>query len=505
MRLIDLLPELDGAALLGDGAVEVQYVAYDSRRAGPGAIFMAVPGLKADGHDYLRQAIDLGAAAVAVQADREAKWRDPVGRARVPALVLADTRAGLAQIAAVLAGRPGRRLGVIGVTGTDGKTSLSHLIDHILRTTGLSTGLISTAECRIGDRPLMDTGRFTTPEAPELQGMLREMADAGCRWAVVEATSHGLALNRLDACEFDIGVVTCVGADHLDFHGTAESYTAAKGRLFEMLGEAAHKGIEKTAVLNADDPSHAYFQSVTRARTVTYGLRGADVSASDIREEGWGSRFTLVTPGGCAEVAMPRPGLFNVYNALAAAGVCLAAGLDLDSISSGVGSWPGAPGRMEFIDEGQPFTVVVDFAHAPEALRRVLELLRSRSRGRLIAVFGCIGEREKARRGAMGRVAAKFADFTIVTDDNPYTEDRDAILREIAQGLVGAGKREGHDFAVIAERCEAIAQALGMAVDEDVVLLAGKGHEREVHLGDSWYECDDRDVARRVLRELLRG
>ena len=505
MRLTDLLSEIPGSTIEGRGDTEVTAAVHDSRRSAPGIIFVAVPGLKADGHDYLRQAISAGASAVAVQADCESRWREVVAETGTPCLVLPDTRAGLAGIAAAIAGYPARRLGVIGITGTDGKTSLSHLIDHVLRSAGQPAGLVSTAECRIGDRPLLDTGRFTTPEAPELQGMLREIADAGCRWAVIEATSHGLALHRLDACEFDIGVVTCVGADHLDFHGTVEAYMAAKGRLFEMLGESVHKGIEKTAVLNADDPSFAYLKSVSRARTVTYGPAGADISAADIREEGWASCFTMTAFGERSEVAMPKPGAFNVYNALAAAGASLAAGLDLHTIAGCIGSWPGAPGRMEFIDEGQPFAVVVDFAHAPDALRRVLSLLRSRSRGRLIAVFGSIGEREKDRRAGMGRVAAEAADFTIVTDDNPYTEDRHAILRDIADGFTGAGKREGHDFAVIPDRRQAISHALSMAVDEDVVLLAGKGHEREVHLVDSVYECDDRSVARIGLQELARG
>jgi len=505
MRLADLLSEVPGSTIEGRLDAEVTSTVYDSRAAGPGAMFVAVPGLKTDGHDYLAQAISQGAAAVAVEADREAKWRDVVAQTGVPYLVAPDARRALAQIAAAVCGHPARRLGVIGVTGTDGKTSLAHLIDHILRSAGHHAGLISTAECRIGDRPLAETGRFTTPEAPELQEMLRDIADAGCRWAVVEATSHGLSLHRLDSCDFDIGAVTCVGADHLDFHGTPEAYVAAKGRLFEMLGESVQKGVEKTAVLNADDPSYAYFKAVSKVNTVAYGHSKADVTASDIREEDWTSRFIIDTPAGRGEITVPKPGLFNVYNALAATGVCLAAGLELERIAAGIASWGGAPGRMEFIDEGQPFTVVVDFAHAPDALRRVLELLRSRSHGRIIAVFGSIGERERDRRAAMGRVAAEAADFTIVTDDNPYTEDRQTILSEIAAGLSDAGKREGHDYVVIPDRREAIAYAMGMAVDEDVVLLAGKGHEREVHLADSAYECDDREVARRCLREILRA
>ncbi len=505
MNLSQLLAEISQAELRGDGSVTITSVCYDSRQAGPGAIFVAVPGLQADGHDYIAQALDAGAAAVVVQADREERWR-PTLAGVVPALVVPDTRAALAEVAAALHGHPARRLRVVGVTGTDGKTSLAHLIAHVLETAGHKIGLVSTAGCRSGQAPLPDTGRFTTPEAPHLQSMLSQMLADGCRWAVVEATSHGLSLHRLDSCEFDIAAITNVGMDHIGFHGSAAQYLAAKGQLFAMLDRSLAKDVEKAAVLNADDPSHEYLVGRSAALPVTYGLRSqADVSAAEVVPEGWGSRFLLRTPVGEAGARIGRPGLFNVANALAAAAVGLAAGLDLDAVVRGLDTWPGAPGRMELIDEGQPFTVVVDFAHAPDSLRRALQLLRARSRGRLIAVFGCIGEREEERRLPMGRVAAEDADYTIVTDDNPYSEDRDGIGAEIATGLRAAGKREGHDFALIPDRRQAIAQALAMAVDEDVVLLAGQGHEGEVFLADSSYECDDRKVARSVLRQLLAG
>lgn len=505
MKLSHLLAELPQAELLGDAGVSIASVCYDSRQAAPGSLFVAVPGFKVDGHDYIGQALEAGAAAVAVQADRQGKWRPALAQPGVPVLVVPDTRAALAGLAAALHGHPARRLRVIGVTGTDGKTSLAHLIAHLLETAGEKTGLVSTAECRSGGARSPDVGRFTTPEAPLLLAMLSEMVEVGCRWAVIEATSHGLALRRLDGCEFDIAAITNVGADHMDFHGTSEEYLAAKGRLFAMLDLSAPKGLEKAAVLNADDPSQEHLSGLTKARVITYGLAApAEVSAAAVAPAGWGSRFLLRTPVGQAEAGIGRPGAFNVLNALAATTVGLAAGLDLQTIVRGLESWPGAPGRMELV-EGQPFTVVVDFAHAPDSLRRALALLRARSRGRLIAVFGCIGERDRERRFPMGQAAAEAADYTIVTDDNPYTEDRQEIIDDIATGLRAAGKREGHDFALIPDRRQAIAQALAMAVDEDVVLLAGKGHEREVQLADSSYPCDDREVARGVLRELLGG
>ncbi len=505
MELRRLLAEMPDARLLGDGGVSVSKVAYDSRQVGPECLFVAVPGLKQDGHDYLSQALDGGAAAVAVQGDRQAKWAPLLSARGVPALIVPDSRAALASIAAAVHGHPGRRLRLVGVTGTDGKTSLAHLVAHVLEAAGQTTGLVSTAQCRMGGLSLPDTGRFTTPEAPQLQEMLAQMAGAGCRWAVVEATSHGLALHRLDGCEFDVAVVTNVGTDHLDFHGSFQEYRAAKGRLFEMLDGSAPKGLAKTAVLNVDDESFGYFRGLTKATVLSYGLgAGADVTAVGAQPEGWGWRFALKGPRlRRVETGIGRPGEFNVSNALAAAAVGLAAGLDLSSIGQGLATWPGAPGRMEPVDEGQPFAVVVDFAHAPASLRRALAVLRARWRGRLIAVFGCIGERDRDRREGMGRAAGELADYTLVTDDNPYTEDRQAIIEEIAAGLRAAGRREGHDFALVPDRREAIAQALAMAVEEDVVLLAGKGHESRVYLGDSWYMCDDREVARAVLRELL--
>jgi UDP-N-acetylmuramoyl-L-alanyl-D-glutamate--2,6-diaminopimelate ligase len=503
MLLTRLSRELPGATLAGAGDPDVRSLSHDSRQAGPGSLFVAVPGLKADGHDFIAQALQAGAAAALVQSDHEDKWRGL--RSRVPLIAVPDTRVALARAAAALNGYPARRLNVIGVTGTDGKTSLSHLVAHVLPAAGEKAGLISTAECRAGEEALPDTGRFTTPEAPEVQSMLSQMVRAGCRWAVIEATSHGLALHRVDDCEYDIAAFTNVGLDHLDFHGAAGEYMAAKGRLFQMLDTSLPKDIEKTAVLNADDPAAGYFRGLTRARAVTYGIESpADVSAHSVVRHGrnWSVSFVLKAAGLEQPVTLGRPGRFNVYNALAAAAVGLAAGLEPGAIVTGLESWPGAPGRMQLVDEGQPFRVVVDFAHAPDSLRRVLGLLRETSRGRVIVVFGCIGERDKDRRFAMGRVAAESADYTIVTDDNPYTEDRDAIIGEIARGLRSAGKRVGHDFALVPDRREAVAQALAMAVDEDAVLLAGKGHEREVHLPDSIYQCNDAEVARKALRDL---
>jgi len=518
MLLRELASALPHARLIGDGDVEITLIEYDSRAVREGSLFVAVPGFKLDGHAYLGRAIEGGAPAVVVQEDHEGLWQAVAEGGGVDVVVAPDTRVALAQLSAEFFGHPARKLGVIGITGTDGKTSLAHLVAHVLNRSGQKAGLISTAECRIGDEALPDTGRFTTPEAPQVQAMLALMVEAGCRWAVVEATSHGLALHRVDECEYDIAAFTNVGRDHLDFHGSEEEYVAAKGRLFSLLDESVDRGIVKTAVLNWDDVVGMYFGGLTKARQIKYGADPLEnVWIESCEPDGFGINIVinLMTlkedlkddeiDEGRLRLRFPKPGRFNAYNAAAAAGIALAAGLRVYEIADGLETWPGAPGRMERVDAGQPFSVIVDFAHSPDSLRRMLELLRELSRGRIIAVFGCIGERDKDRRPGMARAAAELADYTFVTDDNPYSEDRDAILRDIAEGMRAAGKREGHDFSVVADRREAISQALAMAVDEDAVLLAGKGHEREVHIGNTEYPCDDREVARRVLGELGYG
>jgi UDP-N-acetylmuramoyl-L-alanyl-D-glutamate--2,6-diaminopimelate ligase len=319
----------------------------------------------------------------------------------------------------------------------------------------------------------------------------------------------------VDECEYDIAAFTNVGSDHLDFHGTREQYVAAKARLFSLLDQSVDKGVAKTAVLNWDDLAALEFASRTKARRIRYGADPLEnVWIESYEPDGFGSKIVMNLTflkqdlkdddidEGRLRLQLPKPGMFNAFNAAAAASIALAAGLRIYQIADALESWPGAPGRMEPVDAGQPFSVIVDFAHSPDSLRRVLELLRTTTSGRVFAVFGCIGERDKDRRPGMAKAAAELADYTFVTDDNPYSEDRNVILQDIAAGLVEAGKRDGHDFSVLPDRREAISQALAMAVDEDVVLLAGKGHEREVHLGDEVYACYDPDEARKVLREL---
>ncbi len=503
MHLHHLASQLDEKELLGPD-LAVSAICYDSRRATPGALFVAVPGFRTDGHDHIGEAIERGAVALVVQADRRPKWQAIVEEKGLAAVVVPDTRRALAALAAAFYDHPGRQLRMIGVTGTDGKTTVIHLISALLEAAGHRTGLLSTVHTKVSDRLSPNEYRFTTPEAPEVQALLAEMVAAGVHYAVLESTSHGLALHRLDGCEFDVAAMTNVSADHLDFHRSREEYLEAKGRLFAMLDEAADKGVQKVAVLNIDDPASAYFASQTRARIVTYSAgKAADVRATDISASEWGSRFRLLAQDDEAEVAVGLPSLFNVYNCLAAAAVGLSQGMPLAAIKDALGSFAGVPGRLERINEGQPFAVVVDFAHAPQALRRVLEFLRARCRGRLIVVLGCIGGRERPRRAGMGLAAGELADFTVLTNDNPFWEEPAAILAEIARGLEQAGRHEGHHFIRLPDRREAIAHALAMAVEGDIVLLTGKGHEQSITIGDMAIPWDDRRVARELLREMF--
>ena len=323
---------------------------------------------------------------------------------------------------------------------------------------------------------------------------------------MVESTSHGLALHRLEHLEYDVAAFTNLYPDHLDFHPDMEHYLAAKARLFEMLDEAVDKGIEKTAVLNADDPASPALRSRTRkARVVTYAIdsQEADVRAEDVSLSERGSRFRLVTPVGEIEMVTPLLGRFSVYNSLAAAAIAVHLGVDLAAVSEALASFRGVPGRMERIDCGQPFAVVVDFAHTGDALRSILQALRPATSGRLVAVFGAGGDRDPARRTGMGRAAAELADFSVVCNDNPRTEDPNAIIDQIAGSMVEAGKREGQDFVRIPDRRVAIRHAFAQAREGDVVLLAGKGHEPYVIVGHEYFPWDDREVAREELAAAL--
>lgn len=502
--LASLLTELTGAELVrGEPETVVSALEHDSRLAGSGALFVAVPGFTVDGHAYLPQVAGSGAAAVIAQRDHAAAWKDlPAGTA---VIAVDDTRVALAQAAAWFHGHPGRELVVVGITGTDGKTTTSHILTSVLEASGARVGRLGTVDTYLPGESGHVAERMTTPEAPEVQGLLRRMVDAGCDFAIVESTSHGLALHRLDHVEYDIAAFTNITGDHLDFHKTFEAYREAKGKLFEALSSSFDKGVPKVAVTNADDPSANMLQALAAgAEVVRFGLdaREVDVTARNIALRADGSAFRLVTRNGMAEVELGLPAMFNVMNALAAAGVGLAAGMDVQTIAHGLSQAPGVPGRMERIDCGQPFGVIVDYAHTGDAVRKVLEVLRDVTGGQLIIVVGAAGERDPGRRFGVGRAAAEGADFAVFTSEDPRTEDPAAIVREIGRHAEAAGRVRGTDFVEVEDRREAIAEALGRAQAGDMVVVAGKGHEQSMVYGRESRPWDDRDATRQELERL---
>ena len=477
---------LDGRAIgaAGLAAITVIGVAFDSRDVREGSLFVAVPGLHADGHDFVAAAAAAGASAALV--DHALPDSD------LPQLVVDDTRAALATAAAWWYRDPSAALAVAGITGTDGKTTTSFLGTAALEAAGVRTGLTGTAETRIGGVQAANEAHATTPEAPELQRALRAMHVAGDAAAVIETTSHGLALNRVDAIAYDVAILTNLTHEHLELHGTWEAYRDAKLKLFEKLARASGTQPKPlswpaTGIVNADDPSAGAFIGVAQeagARILTYGTDpAADVRATRVEEDQQHLRIAYEAPSGAATIHLRLIGRFNVHNALAVVALGEAVGLDPAAVREGLASVPVVPGRMERVESGQPFGVIVDFAHSPASLQTVLDLLAplaASSGGGLIAVFGSAGERDTSKRPLMGRIAGERARIVVVTDEDPRGEDREAILDEIARGAEATGKRRGHDLLVIADRREAIEAAIERARPGDIVLLAGKGHEQSI-------------------------
>lgn len=478
-------------------SVPVSGIAFDSRAVQPGTIFVALTGGATDGHRYIPAAIERGAVAVV--------GTQPLTGLPVPYGIVPDSRIALALLSAAFYGFPARKMVMIGVTGTDGKTTTANLIYQILKAAGLRGGIISTVNATIGDE-VLDTGfHVTTPDAPDVQRYLARMLSAGITHVVLEATSHGLAQQRVAACEFDVGVVTNVTHEHLDYHGSYLKYLEAKGLLFSGLAETVRKqqGNARVGVLNRDDNSYAYLSGVTRVRQVAYSLApGATVWAKDVTYTPDGTQFTVVGPGFSNLVTSRLVGAFNISNILAAISATVSGlGMPIEIACQGVAALTAVPGRMERIDLGQDFTAIVDFAHTPNALERALETVRQMTRGRVIAVFGSAGLRDREKRRMMAEVSARHADMTVLTAEDPRTEALDGILEEMAAGAIERGGIEGKDFIRIADRGEAIRWAVQHALPGDLVIACGKGHEQSMCFGDVEYAWDDRTAMRAALSE----
>jgi UDP-N-acetylmuramoyl-L-alanyl-D-glutamate--2,6-diaminopimelate ligase len=470
------------AAQLG---VACSGVAFDSRAVVPGTIFVALRGLKVDGTAFVPEALAAGAVAVVAE-------QPPTTHVGVPWMVVPDARLALALLAAEFFGNPSREMRVVGITGTNGKTTTSYLTSAMFEAAGISCGLMGTVAYRIGARAF-DAGR-TTPEAPDVQAFMRQMVAAGCGACVMEVSSHALALRRVDGVRFAAGVFTNLTRDHLDFHGDMENYFGAKRRLFDMLPA------EAPALINADDPRASSLIDVVK-RPVTYGInRPAAVSPGPLSFTLDGLTFDIRAPQGTVRVRSKLVGKPNVYNILAAVGTATALDVPIDAIERALHQLPGVPGRFELASTGDDdITVVVDYAHTDDALRNLLETARPMATERLVTVFGAGGDRDRTKRPLMGMVAARLSDVVIITSDNPRTEDPLRIIEEVKRGADAEARQSNAEVLAIPDRREAILRAVSTAKCRDVVLIAGKGHEKYQEIAGCTFSFDDVAVAREAL------
>lgn len=491
MRLGELLSVVEHS-LRGDGYVEVTGLGYDSRRVLPGWAFFCIRGFRHDGHAFVAQAIENGASLIVAE--------EPVDTAGRPLALVSDTRRSMAHIASHFHGHPSKHLRIIGITGTNGKTTTTHLVRWILTRAGHPTDLVGTVINTVGGREV--PVERTTPESVDLMGLFDEMRRKGSTHVVMEVSSHALELDRVSGCEFDVGVLTNLTQDHLDFHNDLACYRVSKGRLFRDLGgtyQGTPKQGPKVAIINADDPSFHYFSEICAVPVVSYGISSeADFWAREVAVGHQGVGFALCFPGGEVKVTMPATGRFNVYNALAAAAVARLEGVEIELLRECLETFPGVAGRFQVVSgEGDP-TVIVDYAHTPDGLKNVLETAREITAGGLCVVFGCGGDRDKTKRPLMGEIAARLADSVVVTSDNPRSEDPLEIAAAVEEG-VRRVRESGYD--VIVDRRFAIRDAVRRAGVGDVIVIAGKGHETDQIFGDRTVPFDDAEVARQALRE----
>ena len=480
MKLKDLCGS--GMRILGDAQTDIESLAYDSRKVCKGALFFCISGYKTDGHSYAQAAVDNGAAAIMVTRPLDLN---------VPQVVVEDARASMAFISREFYGRPDEALTMIGITGTKGKTTTTYMIKSVMETAGKKMGLIGTIINMIGEKEL-HTDR-TTPESPDLFALLRQMADEECDAVVMEVSSHSLYLGRVAGITFDVGVFTNMSRDHLDFHETFENYMSAKKLLFHMT---------KRAAMNADDAASAFMMAGIDLDWLTYGIKErSDIYAKNIEITPKGVSFDLCSIRGMIPINLNIPGIFSVYNALSAATACLQLNVGLETIKTGLEAMPRVAGRFEVLDTGnRPFTIILDYAHTPDSLENTLLTVKGFARGRIITVFGCGGDRDRGKRPMMGEIAGRLSTFTVITSDNPRTENPFDIIAEIEAGI----KKTDCDYVSIENRRAAIRYAIQNAYPDDIIILAGKGHETYQEINGIKHPFDEKIVVKELLNENLK-
>jgi UDP-N-acetylmuramoyl-L-alanyl-D-glutamate--2,6-diaminopimelate ligase len=487
VKLTDLLNALTYYRKDDDSNPEVESIEMDSRKVTDGALFVCVKGQKFDGHLFVDEVIEKG--AVALVAERPVK-------ANVPVIYVSDSRRALAILADAFFDYPSHELNLFGVTGTNGKTTVTQLIQHIHNEAGTPSGVIGTMGIQFNDKAI--EVHNTTPESLDLQHAFHLMVNDGVKACAMEVSSHALHQGRVRGLDFNVGIFTNLTQDHLDYHHTMADYLQAKSLLFSQLGNTYSKDSLKLAVINQDDSAAETLKRMTSAQVLTYGLeRDADFRARHITITGRGTRFEWVTNEGVFPVTMKLIGKFSVYNVLAAGLACYASGIPMQTIIKAVENMEGVPGRFEPVIGGQTFTVIVDYAHTPDSLENALKAIKAFSEGRIITVVGCGGDRDRKKRPIMARTALKYSEISIFTSDNPRSEDPEAILQEMQEGL------QTDDYQVIVDRRQAIREAVQQAAENDVILIAGKGHETYQIIGNETFNFDDRLVALEAIKERL--
>lgn len=479
MTLSELLKDVNIKKIDGGGSMKISGIACDSRKVKPGNVFVCITGYETDGHKYAKSAVENGAVAVVAEHD--------LPTVDVPCVIVDNTRKAMSEMAATFYDYPYKKFKLIGITGTNGKTTTTYLIKSILEHLGKKVGLIGTNQNMIGDM-IMETSR-TTPDSLELMQRFDMIASHNVDYVVMEVSSHALALDRVTACTFDVGAFTNITQDHLDFHKTMEEYLAAKSILFNICN---------TGVVNKDDARSEYLIENARCRNmITYGInQDCDLKASNIILNEDGVKFDINYGGMEEHVDLPIPGEFSVYNALTAIGCCMAENIPLDLAVDGLHSAKGVKGRIEIVrTPGTNYTVIIDYAHTPDGLLNVINAIRGFAKGRIVTLFGCGGDRDASKRPIMGKIAGELSDFCIVTSDNPRTEDPEKIIKQVVEGV----KQTDCDYEVITNRFSAIEYALDHAKKNDIILLAGKGHETYQVLGKDTIKFDEREIVQKLL------